>query len=312
MSLLERIYSFHSRIQAGRYPNANDLAEEFEVSPATAHRDIAYLRDRLLAPLKFDPRRNGYYYEEENFRLPFEDSPKVVLFLGLLSSMATEAGLEELPELRQLQKKLSSLVSRGEKINELVHCEWVEVQPVDRSVFEAVIQGLLDGVALDIDYLKHHDQPATRRRVDPLKLVNYQGRWYLLAWCHLRRDKRMFHLARIQAITPTNNNAEHRLDENDEYLTGVFGIFKGRTRFTATIALKGNAAEIVRDQHWHPDQRIEETADGILFHLPAADDREILMKILQFGDEAEVIAPKELRKKIQKKIAGMSELYRMP
>ena len=111
MSLLERIYSFHSRIQAGRFPNASDLAEEFEVSPATAHRDIAYLRDRLLAPLKFDPRQNGYFYQEEGFRLPLEDSPRIVLFLGMLSSMASETGLETLPELKLLQKKLSSMVS---------------------------------------------------------------------------------------------------------------------------------------------------------------------------------------------------------
>lgn len=50
MSQLERIYAFHQRLKNNRFPNARTLQEEFELSRATAHRDINYLRDRLLAP----------------------------------------------------------------------------------------------------------------------------------------------------------------------------------------------------------------------------------------------------------------------
>jgi predicted DNA-binding transcriptional regulator YafY len=309
MSLLERIYYFHSRIQDGRFPNATDLAEEFEVSAATAHRDIAYLRDRLLAPLHFDHRKNGYFYKEDDFRLPFEDSPRIVLFLGLLSSMASETGLETLPELKQLQKKLSSMVlSHRAHIEDLIHCEWIEVQPVDKVVFDTVINGLLESIQLDIQY-GYQQQQNKLRRIDPLKLVHYQGRWYLLAWCHLRRDKRLFHLSRIQSIKTTGQQTEHRLQPDDEYLTGVFGIFKGKARFTATISLTGRAAEIVREQHWHPDQQIEQIQTGILLHLPVADDRELIMKVLQFGDEAEVIAPESFREKIKERITEMANRY---
>jgi len=69
------------------------------------------------------------------------------------------------------------------------------------------------------------------------------------------------------------------------------------------------AAERVRSQHWHPAQVVEEQKEGILLHLPVADDRELIMKILQFGDEAEVIAPRELRNRVQKKIAKMIKKY---
>ena len=112
MSLLERIYYFHARIQDGRYPNSGDLVAEFEVSAATAHRDIAYLRDRLLAPLAFDQKKNGYYYTDSGFRLPFADTPRLVALLGVLQKMGEETGLTNLPELRQLQKKIAALVSR--------------------------------------------------------------------------------------------------------------------------------------------------------------------------------------------------------
>jgi predicted DNA-binding transcriptional regulator YafY len=237
-----------------------------------------------------------------------EDSPRIVLFLGVLSSMAAETGLETLPELKLLQKKLSSMVlGHRAHIEDLIFCEWVEVQPVDTMVFDTVINGLLEGVQLDIQY--GDKQQNKLRRIDPLKLVHYQGRWYLLAWCHLRQEKRLFHLSRIQSIQTTGQQVEHRLQPDDEYLTGVFGIFKGKVRFTATISLTGRAAEIVRQQHWHPDQQIEQTQTGILLHLPVADDRELIMKVLQFADEAEVIAPESLREKIKEKIAAMANRY---
>ena len=310
MSVLERIYSFHSRIQAGRYPNTSDLIDEFEISPATAHRDIAYLRDRLLAPLQFDTRKNGYFYDEEGFRLPFENSPRLVLFLGVLSSLAQEAGLDNLPEIQKLKKKLSSMLSSDQaNIEDLIHCEWVETQPVNRDIFDEVINSLLLRKQLEIYYVKHTEHSTASRLVDPLKLVNYQGRWYLLAWCSLRQENRLFHLSKISAASLTDRAVCHHMDSDDDYLTGVFGIFKGKARFTASISLTGMAAERVRSQHWHPAQVVEEQKEGILLHLPVADDRELIMKILQFGDEAEVIAPRELRNRVQKKIAKMIKKY---
>src|SRR5262249_3955378 len=35
-------------------------------------------------------------------------------------------------------------------------------------------------------------------RVDPLQVVYRVGRWYLVGWCHLRADLRVFRLERIQ------------------------------------------------------------------------------------------------------------------
>ncbi len=51
MSQLERIYFLHQKLKADRFPNAQTLMKEFELSRATAHRDISYMRDRLLAPV---------------------------------------------------------------------------------------------------------------------------------------------------------------------------------------------------------------------------------------------------------------------
>lgn len=312
MSLLERIYYFHDRTRHGRYPNSGDLVREFEVSPATAHRDIAYLRDRLLAPLAFSQRQNGYYYTDDGFQLPFEDTPQLILLLGLLEKIAAETGLQGLPELKKLQTKVQELIGRSKKdIRDVIHCEWIGTEPVDPKIFGAVLHGLLNCCRVDITY----HSPAgkqSRRHIEPLKLVSYQGRWYILAWCRLRESRRMFHLARITAAEPTETTSENRLAADDDWLTGSFGIFKGDAdaRFTAQILFTGTAAEIIRRQRWHPAQHITETEQGLILHLPVADDRELLMNVLQFGSRARILQPAQLQEKIRLEIDKMACLYR--
>lgn len=311
MSLLERIYYFHARVQNNRFPNSGDLVREFEVSSATAHRDIAYLRDRLLAPLEYSQQKNGYYYTEEGFRLPFEDTSRVVMLLGMLRKMAEETGLTDLPELKKLQNKLKDLVNADHRnIDDLIHCEWVETEPVDPQIFTGVLNSLLNSTRLRITY----HAPAgseSKRLIDPLKLVNYQGRWYILAWCCLRKSRRMFHLARIINTETTNIKTEHTLSPDDDWLSGSFGIFKGEasTRYVAEVLFTGKAADIVRHQRWHPEQSILTTEEGILLRLPVSDDRELLMKILQFGHLAQVLSPPELRGKIHQEISLMNGQY---
>ncbi|MCF6186110.1 MAG: WYL domain-containing protein [Desulfobulbaceae bacterium] len=309
MSLLERIYYFHAKIRAGRFPNTTVLINEFEISPATAHRDIAYLRDRLLAPLAFHHKKNGFFYTRDDFQLPFEDSPAMTLILGLLGNLAEETGLAELPELAEIKKRLQGVLFPGQRdIGDILHCEWVEKERINGTIFKSVLGALREQQQLQLSY-RDGTGKKSQRRIDPMKLVNYQGRWYLLAWCETRRERRMFHLARMEQATLTGSQIEHAMEQDDSWLTDSFGIFKGPVVFHATIRFTGTAAEIVRHQQWHPDQKLEAKANETLLSLPVADDRELIMKVLQFGSQAEIVAPKALRLRLQQEILQMSRLY---
>ena len=136
MSLLERIYFFHDELTRNRFPNSRTIMQEFEISLPTARRDIAYLRDRLLAPLEFDSGKNGFYYSDDSFNLPFENSPRIVFLLGILNRLAEETGLSGLPEIQQLEKKLISMIPQGNSlITDNIQCEWIEVEYPDPSCF---------------------------------------------------------------------------------------------------------------------------------------------------------------------------------
>jgi len=75
---LERLYVIDREIASGKYPNTNDLVEclkqaSGECKPAsntTVGRDIAFMKDRLKAPIEYDTFKRGFYYTEKGFRLP--------------------------------------------------------------------------------------------------------------------------------------------------------------------------------------------------------------------------------------------------
>jgi predicted DNA-binding transcriptional regulator YafY len=309
MSLLERVYSFHQDVLNNRYPNATNLTEQFEVSLATARRDIAYLRDRLLAPLEFDQVKNGFYYTEQGFALPFTQSPKIFFLLGMIHKLAEEAGLRELDEVRQLEEKLSTLLSADyQDLKEGLYCEWVEIESINTGIFGKIVEALLNHRAVSLHYTSASAGDSVRV-VEPQRLCNYQGRWYLLAHCRLRDDLRMFHLARIRNAEVTDEKISRLPDLNETYLQQSFGIFKGSEIYTAEILFTGMAAELVRHQHWHTNQVIEQCDDGIILRLPVSDDREIMMKILQYGSMARVLGPERLQKRIRQEVVAMNSHY---
>ena len=309
MSLLERVYFLHNQLSQNRYPNSRTLMEEFEISLPTARRDFAYLRDRLLAPIGFDQKRNGFYYTEDEFSLPFENSPRIVFLLGMLGRLAEETGLRDLPEMKQLEKRLATMVGQNyAHLTDSIHCEWVEVEYPDPKIFDTIIEAIVKNQQLTISY-RSPAKENTSRTVAPLKLINYQGRWYLSAWCQLRKGHRTFYVARIVTAHQSKPPPLEPPDPNDQELDRSFGIFKGPPRYTAEILFTGTAAELVKNQVWHKDQETEKTSHGTLLRIPVHDDREILMKILQYGAQAKVLRPESLARKTACEIALMMQVY---
>lgn len=305
MSKLERIYYFHHEVSLGKYPGAAGLAGRFEVSLSTAHRDIEYLRDRLGAPLAYDRKNKGYYYAESGFALPFEKSPAALFLFAVLNRLAEDSGLVSLPEMQNLQKVMAGFYCADyTKLSRRIYCERIEVEPVDADVVRCVLMAFHGDERLSFTYEKLNHE-ITSRKIDPLRLINYQGRWYLLGYCHMRGLIRMFHLARISRPRVLREACCYGDMDVDAFLQGAFGIFKGEPVYNVKILFTDVAADVVREQVWHKDQVMAETGDGLVLSVPAADFTEIKMKILQYGWRARVLEPPELKNEIAEEVRQM-------
>ena len=63
-------------------------------------------------------------------------------------------------------------------------------------------------------------------------------------------------------------------------------------------------------QSWHPKQRARFDPDGsYLLEVPYSHDRELLMEILKFGADVEVLAPDSLRGRVAGELARAAGRY---
>jgi len=304
MNALDRVYYFHELVRKNQYPDTQDIEDMFHVTTATAKKDIAYLKERLLAPLTYDEARQGYTYKDM-FRLPFEGNPRFLFFISLINHMAEESGLEGLPEIQMIKDKVKSLLPRSyQHVLNSIWTEWVEIEYVDPEVIQGIIEAFHLGNAVSFVYYSVQGK-RSERIADPWRLLNYQGRWYLIAYCQERKDRRHFHCARIRKLKVLADKQSREAPENLAEMEKGFGIFKGRKTQDARIFFKQEAATVVKYQVWHNEQMIESAPGGIILTVPMADEREIMMKILQYGSNARVLEPRSLQDRIRNEVKKM-------
>ncbi len=147
-----------------------------------------------------------------------------------------------------------------------------------------------------------------RRIVDPYHLASIDGDWFLIAYCHLREEIRMFSPGRVRKLSetginfvpPANFRATDYLDAGFRKVRGAGPMQTVRLRFNAV------AARWVREKTWHVTQTFNEHEDGSLTLTFAVNHlAEVKRWVLSFGADCEVLGPGELREQIYSEIANM-------
>ena len=152
----------------------------------------------------------------------------------------------------------------------------------------------------------------THHTVEPHHLQHYNGSWLFIAYSHERNSWRKFALPHQRPPAPGRNLPP----APPQRLAGparrrLFGLIQGPTLVTVTLRFTPFRAGWIREQIWHEDQKMVDHPDGRLdLSFPAADLREVKLRVLQFGAEVEVIEPLELLEAVREEAARMVELYR--
>ncbi|HET7670433.1 MAG TPA: WYL domain-containing protein, partial [Burkholderiales bacterium] len=98
--------------------------------------------------------------------------------------------------------------------------------------------------------------------------------------------------------------------ELDKHLGSGYGIFAGSKVEWAELKFTPEAARWVSAQTWHPDQRTKVEKDGTyLLEVPYAEAPELVMEILKFGADVEVVAPASLRERVAQSLAKAASRY---
>jgi len=162
-----------------------------------------------------------------------------------------------------------------------------------------------------IRYHARGKDETTEREVSPQRLIHYRDNWYLDAWCHLRDELRSFSLDAIEKAEILERRAKDVADARlDEVLGSGYGIFSGDHVTWATLRFTPERARWVAAERWHSRQEGKVLKDGTYeLKVPYSDDRELIMDILKYGADCEVIGPKALRDKAAAELARAAARY---
>ncbi len=183
-------------------------------------------------------------------------------------------------------------------------------RPLRQELFSLAASAVLGEQRLEIEYHGRQRATITQRRIHPHRLLHYRDNWYLIAWCEQANDYRTFSLDRIRKASLSERQFK-LADENhlQRYISASFGIFTGEAKYWAVLRFSAQRAEWVADEQWHPDQISQWKGGQYELQIPYSDERELLMEILKYGPDVEVIAPEALRQKVSQCLQQAMQHY---
>ncbi|MFW5926869.1 MAG: helix-turn-helix transcriptional regulator [Wenzhouxiangella sp.] len=321
MSRRERLYHLHNILRQRRTPiSRQDLIDELGCSQATLYRLIAELRDQLGAPLEQDPEGRGFYYDRSlagSFELPGlwispEELQALLTARHILGNV--QPGLLE-EELGGVQQRINQLLEQ-QGLDFSAQPERVNIRhdagrPVPADLFEDVFQALFRRRRLDIVYHGRRRDDVSRRTVSPQRLTSYRDRWYLDAWCHRADGLRSFALERIREMRLLDEPSRDIPDaELKRHFDQAFGIFSGPAEHRAVLRFGVEASRWAADEIWHPEQSGRWLDDGRFeLEVPFGRARELIMEVLRYGSDVEVMAPEFLREAMRAELENARRRY---
>lgn len=221
ISRLSRLIAILTQLQSKRLVTSTEVAEKFNVSVRTIYRDIKTL-EQAGVPIITEEGKG--YSLMDGYRLPpvmfteneanaFITAEKLVLLnkdTSLIKSYVD--GITKIKSvLRSNAKDKAALLS------ERVAFEQNSGGNITSNFLSSIQIALTNFNVIRVEYYSPNNDETTKRYIEPFALINDVGKsWYLIAWCRLRKDYRLFRFDRIMKIEITNEKfTPHKMSLQD-------------------------------------------------------------------------------------------------
>lgn len=182
------------------------------------------------------------------------------------------------------------------------------------GILKTINRAILEHRVVEIEY-EPVGKPSTLRRIEPYGLAVYQSSIYVVAAAAEIQDpaQRLRHwkLDRFRHAKALDEyfKPDPSVDLSRHFGKSI-GIFSGEDPTIVRIRVGQRAAAWVREDPWHPEQKIELQQDGSsILAVPTSHTRELLPKVLSLGADAEVIEPASFRDAIADAVKQMYAHY---
>ncbi len=220
---------------------------------------------------------------------PLRLSPAEALALIVaLRALAESAGPRQREPVDRALAKIEK--AAGERSAQAAAVD-VQLDKGDPEIRDAVDLALRDGRQLHLTYYVASRDETTERVADPLRLVYFEGRPYLEAWCRRANETRLFRVDSITAVKVLDTPSDPPTDLS--LLDVSHGAFRPDPDDPVAVLDLEPAARWVADYHL-VESTVELEGGRLRVELRYADARWLRRLVMRLGGTARVVEPADL------------------
>jgi predicted DNA-binding transcriptional regulator YafY len=305
-------------LQSERFPNARRLAEACAVSRRTIYRDLATL-DAAGITVVYRPERQGYQLARDDFLRPpqlLEEEAMALVLLSRHNGLDRGFGLQ--PHARTGAAKVVQVLPeelRGRVIRSSELLEEEVIEHYDngqrRKTYQMILSALSARTRMRLRYREDHSDETLATKLSLYRLARISRQWCLVGRSSAHKEVRSFLIARIEHLEMTDETytipPRFRMDRflarthrnlADKPQEVILRFGSGMSS-TLEQEIRDNYEKLVRDGNGNVE---------LTLVIDALD--EIVLWVIGFGDQVEVVQPAELRTAVKNLIERMSRVYR--
>ncbi|MEU4389979.1 WYL domain-containing protein [Kribbella sp. NPDC023855] len=282
-------------MQARGRVTAAELAQELEISVATARRDLEALSTAGI-PVYPQPGRNGGWSLLGGARtdlsgLNATEAQALFLLVGPAASVAPEAKAALRKLVRALPDTFRADAEAAAEAVVIDPARWGEHIKERPEMVRHLQDAVVRRVKVRLRYAGR-GRIESERLIDPLGLIDKDDIWYLIAGTE--KGQRTFRVERIKEAELTDVPAERPadFDLSEAWNRVVEEMEQQRSLMAATLLIEERLVWVMKDRHGRHVEVVGPVADGrIKLRLTAPTPLMIAQHLAGWGGTIEVIDP---------------------
>lgn len=295
MQVNNRLFEIVYILLQKKKTTAKEFADRFEVSTRTIYRDIETLSTANIPIYASKGKDGGIGLLDKyilNKTILSEEEQNQILFA--LQGMKKVKGQDE----KDILEKLSILFNK--EINDWIKIDFSNWGNVQEERFDIIKSAILNKQLIGFTYYNSNGEES-KRIVEPLQIWFKDKSWYLVSYCKLKQDYRIFKIARIKEVKMLQEHFERELpkEENEQY---NFKIIE--------LELEINKAMTYRVYDEFESKEITKKQDGnFIIKVKYPENEWVYGYILSFGEYAKVLNPGYAKNIIKDKLQRTLKNY---
>lgn len=279
--------------------SARELAEHFEVSPRTIHRDVEALSEAGIPVYTVRGSGGGIRLMDQfvlnKLILSQEEQQSIMTSLQGLHALRVEGADPAL-------KKLSAVFGARADWIEIDFSAWDPENPVSAR-FALLKDAVLSGRLVTFRYSGASGRTEPRE-AEPVRLIYRGGGWYLLAWCRKREDYRYFKLTRMEELSVGEAFRKRPLPPPPvlEASQPTGELVEIRAWASPEVAFR------IQDE-FGPGQRERQPDGSYLLRFSGRMDQWLYPYLMTFGAGLRVLSPEPVRRELGRRLREAAAGY---